>query len=134
MTLTLESTVEITGVIRTLPEGKSAPDGHELNADWWTVIGKAPGGSESFNVLVTEVCSYFLSVSWVPDNLTDYHSCLKDSGPEVLSDRRHLVIRGETASAVLKVRAALLNAFRATYIDLGLLEVTPPCMVQTSVE
>lgn len=44
------------------------------------------------------------------------------------------MIRGETASAILKVRAALLSGFRATYEKLGLLEVTPPCMVQTQVE
>lgn len=51
-----------------------------------------------------------------------------------LADSRHLVIRGETASSVLKVRAAVLRAFRAEFDSLGLLEVTPPCMVQTQVE
>jgi asparaginyl-tRNA synthetase len=51
-----------------------------------------------------------------------------------LADSRHLVIRGETASSVLKVRAAVLRAFRAEFDALGLLEVTPPCMVQTQVE
>lgn len=59
---------------------------------------------------------------------------MQDAGPDVLADRRHLEIRGEVASSVLKVRAALLGAFRDTYKALGLLEVTPPCMVQTSVE
>lgn len=52
----------------------------------------------------------------------------------MLADNRHLVIRGETASAVLKVRAAVLSAFRATYESHSLTEVTPPCMVQTQVE
>lgn len=35
---------------------------------------------------------------------------------------------------MLKVRAALLSSFRQKYADLGLLEVTPPAMVQTQVE
>jgi asparaginyl-tRNA synthetase len=45
-----------------------------------------------------------------------------------------LTIRGDIASATLKVRAAVLKAFRKSYDELGLLEVTPPCMVQTQVE
>ena len=44
------------------------------------------------------------------------------------------MIRGETSSTILKVRAALMKGFRASYENLGLLEVTPPCMVQTQVE
>ncbi|GAA5832335.1 hypothetical protein JCM11251_006413 [Rhodosporidiobolus azoricus] len=111
LTLTLESTVEITGVINELPEGKTAPDSHELTADWFSVVGKAPGGDEAFLNKVSE-----------------------DTDPSQLADSRHLVIRGENASAILKVRAALLSSFRKSYENLGLLEVTPPCMVQTQVE
>ncbi|KAK4703526.1 asparaginyl-tRNA synthetase, partial [Phenoliferia sp. Uapishka_3] len=111
LTLTLESTIEITGVIAALPDGKTAPDGHELAADWWSVIGKAPGGDEAF-----------------------LHQVSPERAPDALADARHLVIRGETSSTILKVRAALLQGFRATYEKLGLLEVTPPCMVQTQVE
>ncbi|GAA6003770.1 hypothetical protein JCM10207_003590 [Rhodosporidiobolus poonsookiae] len=111
LTLTLESTVQITGVINQLPEGKTAPDNHELSADWFAVVGKAPGGDEAFLNQVNE-----------------------DADPSQLADARHLVIRGENASAILKVRAALLSSFRQSYENLGLLEVTPPCMVQTQVE
>ncbi|GAA5888653.1 hypothetical protein JCM6882_009034 [Rhodosporidiobolus microsporus] len=111
LTLTLESTVQITGVINELPEGKTAPDSHELTADWFSVVGKAPGGDEAFLNKVSE-----------------------DTDPSQLADSRHLVIRGENASAILKVRAALLSSFRKSYENLGLLEVTPPCMVQTQVE
>ncbi|GAA5866373.1 hypothetical protein JCM8547_000757 [Rhodosporidiobolus lusitaniae] len=111
LTLTLESTVQITGVINQLPEGKTAPDSHELTADWFAVVGKAPGGDEAFLNKVNE-----------------------DADPSQLADSRHLVIRGENASAILKVRAALLTSFRKSYENLGLLEVTPPCMVQTQVE
>ena len=44
------------------------------------------------------------------------------------------MIRGETASAVLKLRASLLRAFRQSLESRDLTEVTPPCMVQTQVE
>ncbi|GAA5920278.1 hypothetical protein JCM1841_003018 [Sporobolomyces salmonicolor] len=111
LTLTLESTIQITGEINQLPEGKTAPDNHELTADWFSVVGKAPGGDEAFLNKVNE-----------------------EADPSSLADSRHLVIRGENASAILKVRAALLSSFRQSYANLGLLEVTPPCMVQTQVE
>lgn len=111
LTLTLESSIEITGTINALPEGKTAPDNHELVADWWRVIGKAPGGDDAVTNKISE-----------------------DASPDILADNRHLVIRGETASSVLKVRSALLQAFRRKYDEMGLLEVTPPCMVQTQVE
>ncbi|KAI9204373.1 uncharacterized protein BJ171DRAFT_424294 [Polychytrium aggregatum] len=111
LTLTLESTVKIYGVIKELPAGKTAPGGHELQADYWEIIGKAPGGEEAFgNQLNTE------------------------SGPNVLLDRRHLVIRGETTAAVLKMRAHVMRAFRSFFESRHLIEVTPPLMVQTQVE
>lgn len=47
---------------------------------------------------------------------------------------RHLILRGENASSVLRLRSLLLSAFRKTLMSLDLLEVTPPCLVQTSVE
>lgn len=55
MTLTLESTIEVTGTLIELPPGKTAPGGHELKADWWTVIGKAPGGAEAFSNMISGV-------------------------------------------------------------------------------
>ena len=56
------------------------------------------------------------------------------SDPSILADLRHLVLRGETASAILKLRASLLSAFRDSLVSHDLLEVTPPCLVQTQVE
>ena len=43
-------------------------------------------------------------------------------------------MRGETAAGVLRLRAMLMSAFRQTYADHNLTEVTPPCLVQTQVE
>jgi len=111
LTLKEEASVELTGTINALPEGKKAPDNHELVCDWWRVVGRAPGGDDAISNKVSE-----------------------DASPDILADNRHLVLRGETASSVLKVRAALLRSFRQKYEEMGLLEVTPPCMVQTQVE
>lgn len=111
LTLTLESSIEVYGVIQALPEGKTAPDNHELVADYWVCIGKAPGGEEAITNRISE-----------------------NSDPSILADNRHLVLRGETASAVLRVRAAVMSAFREEFEAGGVLEVTPPCMVQTQVE
>ncbi|POW22528.1 hypothetical protein PSHT_01181 [Puccinia striiformis] len=99
ITLTVESTIELTGKVVELPEGKSASEGHELQVDWWNVVGKAPGDSEAFNNQISE-----------------------ESGVDTLADRRHLVIRGETASSVLKLRSALLDAFRKSYSKLSMIE------------
>lgn len=111
LTLTAESSVRVVGKLEAVPEGKSAPGGHELVADYWEVLGAAPGGEDAFNSRLNA-----------------------DADPSILLDQRHLVIRGETASAVLRCRAALLAAFRAHFASTGYTEVTPPCMVQTQVE
>jgi len=56
--------------LKLVPEGKTAPGGHELDVDYWKLIGGAPpGGVES---LVNE-----------------------ESHPDVQLDQRHIMIRGE---------------------------------------
>ncbi|EWC44481.1 cytoplasmic asparagine--tRNA ligase [Drechslerella stenobrocha 248] len=106
-----ETAITIHGTIKELPEGKTAPGGHELTADYYTVVGRAPAGDEAIGSIVAP-----------------------DSEQQLKLDQRHLVIRGDQASGVLKVRAGVLRAFRRSFEELGLLEVTPPCMVQTQVE
>ena len=59
---------------------------------------------------------------------------LQKSDPSIQADLRHLVIRCETPSSVLRLRAHLLSAFRESYTRESLIEVTPPCVVQTQVE
>ncbi|KAI0028818.1 asparaginyl-tRNA synthetase [Vararia minispora EC-137] len=111
LTLTIETSVELVGTLQVVPEGKSAPGGHELSVDYWRVIGAAPGGEDAFTNRFNE-----------------------KSDPSILADLRHLVIRGEKASSVLRLRAMLLSAFRASYARNNILEVNTPCIVQTQVE
>lgn len=68
--LCTESSVQLFGTLKLVPEGKSAPGGHELNVDYWKLIGSAPpGGAEA---LLNE-----------------------DAHPDVQLDQRHMMIRGE---------------------------------------
>lgn len=114
LTLTQETSMEIWGEMWEVPPGQHAPDQRELHADYYEMIGKAAGDKEAITTIVAP-----------------------DSDPQTLFDNRHLVLRGENSSAVMKVRASLLRAFRHAYeedIMPSCLEVTPPCMVQTQVE
>ncbi|EGD98019.1 asparaginyl-tRNA synthetase [Trichophyton tonsurans CBS 112818] len=111
MTLTLETSMAIHGEMRAVPVKQHAPDNRELHADFFQVIGRAAGDKEA---ITTRVAA--------------------DADPQTLLDNRHLVLRGETSSSVLKVRAAVVRAFRKTFEQKQMLEVTPPAMVQTQVE
>ncbi|KAH0536368.1 hypothetical protein FGG08_006766 [Glutinoglossum americanum] len=111
MTLTLETTMTIYGEMWEVPPKQHAPDDRELHADYFEIVGKAPGDKEAITNIIAP-----------------------DADHQTMLNHRHLVIRGETASSVLKVRAAVLRAFRQAYEEKHLLEVTPPCMVQTQVE
>jgi len=110
LTLTLETSLAIHGQLKALPPGAHAPLDRELHADFFTVIGAAAGDKEAITNRVQQ-----------------------DADPQTLLDNRHLVLRGDSASAIMKVRAAALRAFRQTYVETRCLEVTPPAMVQTQV-
>lgn len=75
------------------------------------MIGKAPSGDEAINTKLNPLASN-----------------------DILLDQRHLVIRGEIASNVLRMRALILKAFRDFFDSRKLTEVTPPLMVQTQCE
>ena len=111
MTLTLETTIDIRGEIRSLPPGAHAPLDRELHADYFQVMGQALGDKDAITNKVQE-----------------------DGDPQTLLDNRHLVLRGPKTIATMKVRAALQVAFQKTYEEREFRQVTPPCMVQTQVE
>lgn len=92
-------------------EGKTAPGDHELFADYYSIISAAPSGRESRDTLIND-----------------------QALPQTLYDQRHLVIRNTIPTYVLKIRAAVLAAFRQVYEEDHITEITPPCMVQTQVE
>ncbi|KAL6935816.1 asparagine--tRNA ligase [Hanseniaspora opuntiae] len=109
--LTLESSVYLYGTVKPLPEGKSAPGNVELSVDYFEVVGLAPSGADAFTNKIQE-----------------------NADPSLLLDQRHLALRGETLSAVMKVRACFLKSIRRFYEEESLTEITPPNMVQTQVE
>jgi asparaginyl-tRNA synthetase len=63
-----ESTVRIIGTLQEVPEGKTAPGGHELTADYWQLLGAAPGGAEAYSNKLNEVSYELDSLSWIPVN------------------------------------------------------------------
>ncbi|XP_073979118.1 asparagine--tRNA ligase isoform X2 [Rhodnius prolixus] len=109
LVLSTESSVLLYGVIQAVPQGKTAPDGHEMQVDFWELIGLAPpGGADS--ILNEEAL------------------------PDVQLDNRHIMIRGENTSKILMMRSLVMQAFRDHYFSRGYNEITPPTLVQTQVE
>lgn len=57
-----------------------------------------------------------------------------DSGPQVMLDKRHLVLRGEQASDIMRFRDQMTRSFREFFFSRDFIEVTPSTIVQTQVE
>lgn len=51
----MEAAVELTGMLKIVPEGQKAPGGHELVVDYFKVLGPAPGGDDAFTNKLNEV-------------------------------------------------------------------------------
>lgn len=107
--LTTESTVVITGALSAVPEGKTAPGGIELTADFWTLMSEAPAGGM--------------------DNVLN-----EESHVDVLLDNRHLALRGETLSKIMRARSVIMQCFRDHFFSRHYNEVFPPTLVQCEVE
>lgn len=106
-----QACIEVIGEMKEVPPENHAPDNRELHVDFYTIIGEAPGGPESFT-------------NKVPAS----------ANQSVLSDYRHLVLRRPEESMVMKVRASTLAAFRNYYDQHDMREHTAPSFVQTQVE
>lgn len=109
LVLSCESSVCVWGTLKEVPPGQKAPDDHELSVDYWEVVGLAPAGGA--------------------DNLLN-----EEAHVDVQLDNRHMMIRGENTSKILRMRSVVMQAFRDHYLARGYVEVTPPTMVQTQVE
>ncbi len=133
--LVTECSIECVGTLKVVPEGKTAPGGHELAVEWWRMVGKAPKGDSAFATLFNEVCARGLFPRLLgPSILMPLRSSHQESDLSVRQNLRHLDLRNEGPANILKVRSALLSAFRTRYAAHSIMEVTPPCIVQTSVE
>lgn len=78
------------GEIKSVPAGQSAPDHRELHVDYFEVLGRAPTGE---------------------DAITNRVSAEQNMWDSAMLDARHLVLRGDTASSVMKVRSEIEWAF-----------------------
>lgn len=107
--LATEAAICVWGTIKEVPEGKNAPDGHELDADYWELVGPSPPGGA--------------------DNILNVEAHV-----DVQLDNRHMMIRGENTSQVLRMRSVIMHCFREFYFAKGFVEMTPPSLVQTQVE
>ena len=111
LTLTPQTSLVVCGEMWEVPPKQHAPDDRELHADYFKIIGRAPGDREDYPTVVAP-----------------------NADPQTLLNNRHLTIRGETASAVLKVMDLVLYGFHKTFYDLRFRQLRPPCMVQNQVE
>lgn len=107
--LSTESTVTLYGVLKEVMEGKTAEGGHELLVDFWELVGEAPAGG-----VETEIN--------------------QESHPDVQLDKRHLMLRGENTSKVLKLLSILKKAFIDHFTERGYDWMAPPPLVQTQCE
>lgn len=83
-----------------LPVSHQAPGGHELLCDFWELIGLSPAGGA--------------------DNLLN-----EESDVDVQLNNRHMMLRGENLSKILRVRSAVTQCFRDHFFSKGYCEVRP---------
>ncbi|KAF7882039.1 uncharacterized protein EAF01_011819 [Botrytis porri] len=113
LTFAQGTSLTLYGEMRKVLAGQSAPDDRELIVDYYKVIGTSPSDA---------------------DAITNKISHQQDQWESSMLDNRHLVLRGDTASSVMKVRSAVEWAFAKTYKEMYFTKISPPAFVQTQVE
>ncbi|KAI1143919.1 asparaginyl-tRNA synthetase [Hypoxylon sp. FL0543] len=113
LTFAQGTSLALYGEMRKVPPGQKAPDDRELHVDYYEVLGSSPSDE---------------------DAITNRVSAQQNQWDAQMLDNRHLVLRGENASALMKIRAAVEGAFQKVYEELQLTKVSPPALVQTQVE
>lgn len=113
LTFAQGTSLTLYGEMRKVPAGQSAPDDRELHVDYYKVIGTSPSDA---------------------DAITNKISHQQDQWESSMLDNRHLVLRGDTASSVMKVRSAVEWAFAKAYKEMYFTKISPPAFVQTQVE
>merc|ERR1712000_36370 len=113
LTFAQGTSLTLYGEMRKVLAGQTAPDDRELHVDYYKVIGASPSDA---------------------DAITNRVSAQQDPWESAMLDNRHLVLRGDTASSVMKVRSAVEWAFAKAYKELRFTKISPPAFVQTQVE
>ncbi|KAG6365085.1 hypothetical protein INS49_006691 [Diaporthe citri] len=113
LTFTQSTSLTLYGEMKKAPETAKVPDNRELHVDYYEVLGAAP----------TDL-----------DALTNKVSATQDQWESDMLDNRHLVLRGDKASSVMKLRSEVDYAFRHLYKQMKIRQVSPPALVQTQVE
>lgn len=101
------------GELRKVLEGQTAPDNRELIVDYYKVIGTSPSDADAITNRVTADQKLWEGA---------------------MLDQRHLALRGDSASSVMKVRSAVEWAFAKAYKDMAFTKISPPAFVQTQCE
>lgn len=106
LTLHREAAVCVVGNV--VSDDRAKKGGVELQADYWKLLGPSDGEIDT--------------------------RLNEEAGPTILMDNRHLVIRQQTPSTILKLRSIALSCMRDHFFNKNFYEVTPPTLVQTQVE
>jgi asparaginyl-tRNA synthetase len=107
--LTQESSIEVTGIVRKVPEGKTAPGGYELEVKDLNVLQLVPVEQ--------------------PFPITP-----KEHGIEYLMDLRHIWIRSSRQHAILRIRHEIIRTVRDFFDNRGFTLVDTPIFTPAACE
>lgn len=109
-----ETSIEVAGTLKAFPEGQHASKrqarmiDYELHVDYWRGVGRSDPDIETIITHESDVARMF--------------------------DYRHISLRTPKGFSILRVRSAVIHAFRCWYQEHDFVEVTPPTLVQTFCE